>query len=167
MSITRNEPWSILNFIQNEMNRAWEEQHTGKQSDNSNIVTSQWTPAVDIKENPNDFIIYADIPGVEPDKIEISMENNVLTIKGERISEKKEEHDNFSRVERIKGVFYRRFSLPDTADEGKISAHANHGVLEITIPKKEKAKPRKVAITVQPRGQKTLQVNEAEKVTKK
>lgn len=150
MNMSRYEPWSLLNQIQNEMNRVLEDRLTvNKQGDNSNIVTSQWIPAVDIKEEDNRFILYADIPGVEPKDIEISMENSVLTIKGERLTEHQEERDNFSRIERVKGSFYRRFSLPDTADEERISAHAKHGVLEIIIPKKEQSKPRKIAINVQ------------------
>lgn len=156
MNRVRQEPWSILNQIQNEMGRMLEDRLSGRQTDNSNIVTSQWTPAVDIKEEPTRFVLYADIPGVDPSEIEISMENSVLSIKGKRTEEKQEERDNFSRIERTKGIFYRRFSLPDTADDERISAHANHGVLEIVIPKKEKSKPRKIAIAVEQGSQKRI-----------
>lgn len=156
MNMLRQEPWSLLNQIQTEMNRILETRLTGKQNDNSNVVTSQWMPAVDIKEDAHQFVLYADIPGVDPNEIEIAMENNVLVIKGERMEEQQQESDNFSRLERIKGVFYRRFSLPDTADEEKISAQAKHGVLEIIIPKKEKSKPRKISIAIQQNEQQKL-----------
>ncbi|MDH5396358.1 MAG: Hsp20/alpha crystallin family protein, partial [Gammaproteobacteria bacterium] len=93
-----------------------------------------------------EFILHADIPGVEPEKIDVHMEDGMLTIKGERESESKEEGKNFKRVERHRGTFYRRFSLPDTANAEKISAKSKNGVLEITIPKQEKAQPRKIEV---------------------
>ena len=111
-----------------------------------NIATSDWTPAVDIKETESEFLIRADIPGVNPDDIDVHMENGMLTIKGERKSETKDEREGYKRIERHRGTFYRRFSLPDTANADKISAKSNHGVLEITIPKQEKAQARKIQV---------------------
>ncbi len=145
MSLIRYEPWNMVN----EVNSLLENMLQRRLADNSYVETGHWIPAVDIKEEPNRFILYADLPGVDKDNIEIAMENNVLTIKGERQEEHKEEKDNFSRIERIKGSFYRRFTLPDTADSEKISAKTNSGVLEITIPKKEKAHPRRITIKAQ------------------
>jgi HSP20 family protein len=112
----------------------------------SNISTSDWVPAVDIKETDKEFLIHADIPGVDTDDIDVHMEDGMLTIKGERESETKENRDGYKRVERHRGTFYRRFSLPDTANADKISAKSHHGVLEITIPKQEKAQPRKIQV---------------------
>lgn len=112
----------------------------------STIATSTWVPLVDIKEETQHFLIEADIPGVEPKNIEISMENGVLTIKGERQLESQEVGDHYKRVERLYGTFYRRFSLPDTADAEKISASGQNGVLRVTIPKKEVAQPRRIAV---------------------
>lgn len=142
MSLTRYEPWNMLNDV----NNLFENLLQRRNADNSYVETSHWMPAVDIKEDPNQFVLYADLPGVDKDKIEIAMENNILTIKGDRQEEHKEENDNYSRVERIKGSFYRRFTLPDTADSEKISAKTKNGVLEVIIPKKEKAQPRRITI---------------------
>ncbi|HTA64424.1 MAG TPA: Hsp20/alpha crystallin family protein [Xanthomonadaceae bacterium] len=114
--------------------------------DDSSVVTSQWSPRVDIKEDENAFVLYADIPGVEPDEIEVQMENGLLTIKGERHEEQREETDHFSRVERRHGSFHRRFALPDSADPDGISASGHNGVLEITIPKRPETTPRRIRV---------------------
>lgn len=140
----RYEPWTVINQLQSDLNKMFE--HRLSNEDNSTVETSRWTPMVDIKEEPNRFVLYADIPGVDPKEIEISMENGVLAIKGERSTEEKAEGENYSRVERTKGVFYRRFTLPDTADAEGITAHGKHGVLEVVIPKREKAKARKIEV---------------------
>ncbi len=112
----------------------------------SSVATSDWTPAVDIKETAEAFVIHADIPGVDPSDINVNMEDGILTIKGERESKSEEEQQDYKRVERSWGTFYRRFSLPDTADADKISAKSSHGVLEITIPKQEKVQARKISV---------------------
>ena len=117
--------------------------------EDSTIATSAWTPAVDIAEKDDHFLIKADVPGVDPKDIEISMENGLLTMKGERESEIKEDKEGYTRVERSHGSFYRRFNLPETADSEEISARSNKGVLEITVGKKEAAKPKKITIKVQ------------------
>jgi HSP20 family protein len=142
MALVRYEPWSMLDQLRKEMDRAFE-RSTGE---TGNVVTSDWTPAVDIKESDNAFTIIADIPGVDPKDIEVHMENGMLTIKGERETEKKEEQEGYKRVERSYGSFYRRFTMPDTANSEKIGAKSKNGVLEITIPKHEKVQPRKIAV---------------------
>ena len=114
--------------------------------DNTDVAISHWRPAVDIKEEDNRFLIRADIPGVDPKDIEITMEEGVLTIKGERTSEKDEKREDYRRVERSRGTFYRRFSLPDTADAEKIVATGKDGVLELVIPKHDKVLPRRITI---------------------
>lgn len=115
-------------------------------SDQSNVVTSQWAPRVDIKEEDSRFVIFADIPGVEPGEIEINMDKGILSIKGERSTASSEDNGSFSRVERAHGVFYRRFSLPDSADAEGITATGKHGVLEISIPKKPETTPRRIKV---------------------
>ncbi|MEE8321866.1 MAG: Hsp20/alpha crystallin family protein [Gammaproteobacteria bacterium] len=116
------------------------------ENDNSNVVTSRWRPAVDIKEETDRFVIHADLPGVDPKDIDITMEGGMLTIKGERQSESREETDGYKRVERVAGTFYRRISLPDTADADRIGAKGKNGVLEVIIPKQEKVQPRKITV---------------------
>ena len=141
--LARYEPRSLLN----EVNKIIEQAFVPlTHSDTSNIETSQWVPAVDIKEDTHQFIIYADLPGVDKDEVNISMENNILTIKGTRAVTTKEERKNYFREERVRGNFYRRFTLPETADGSKIEAKIKKGVLEVVIPKKEIAKPHLIKI---------------------
>ena len=112
----------------------------------SNIATSQWRPSVDIKEDENNYIFLADLPGVDTKDIDVSVEDGALTIKGERKSESKEEREGFKRIERMRGSFYRRFSLPDNANTANVNAEAKNGVLEIKIPKTAKSKSRKISV---------------------
>jgi HSP20 family protein len=135
------QPWSLLNQLQRELERA----HEGGSGEGS-IATAEWTPAVDIKEDTDKFVLYADIPGVKPEEIDISMENGVLTIKGEKKNEARTEQEGYKRVERTYGSFYRRFSLPDTANAEAINAKSKNGVLEIVIPKREAVKPKKISV---------------------
>jgi HSP20 family protein len=142
MSMMRYEPLGLLDQMRKEMERAM---YT-RTAEGSSVATSDWVPAVDIKEEKDSFLIVADIPGVDPKDIEVHMENGMLTIKGEKESEKKEQREGYKRVERSFGSFYRRFSLPDSADAEKISAKSNHGVLEVRIGKKEEVQPRKISV---------------------
>ena len=103
-------------------------------------------PLVDIKEEAEHFLIKADIPGVSPEAIEVTMENGTLTIRGERSDEKREDKEGYHRIERSHGAFYRRFAMPDTADADHIKATSKDGVLEIEIPKRAIAKARKIDV---------------------
>ena len=114
--------------------------------DTSRIEGSDWTPAVDIKEEGDRYLLHADIPGVKADDIEVSMDKGVLTIKGERKHESTESKEGYKRVERSHGVFMRRFSLPDGVDGENISASSKDGVLEVVIPKSEPEKPRRIEV---------------------
>jgi len=142
MAIIRYEPWSLLSQLQKELERS----HDVQNGENSSVSTAEWTPAVDIKEEADKFIVYADIPAVKPEDIEINMEAGVLTVKGEKRSEAKTEQEGYKRVERVHGSFYRRFSLPDSANSDAISAKCKNGVLEITIPKREAVKPKRIDV---------------------
>lgn len=149
MALVRYEPYSLLDRLTREFNRAgWLDPHTGGEAedDNSDVVVSHWRPAVDIKEEADRFVISADLPGVDPKDIDITMENGVLTLKGERSSETKEDREGYKRVERARGTFYRRFSLPETADAERIEARSKDGVLEIVLPKQEKVQPRRITV---------------------
>jgi HSP20 family protein len=141
MAIVRYQPWGLLNQLQKELERSY--QGTGEGS----IATAEWAPAVDIKEEADRFVLHADIPGVSPEKIDVSMENGVLTIKGEKKTEATTEQEGYKRVERSYGSFYRRFSLPDSANAEAISAKSINGVLELVIPKREAVQPKKIAVT--------------------
>ena len=147
MMLTRYEPWSAVRQLHNEMGRAFANAPLGA-GDGSNVAASRWTPAVDIREDDGRFAITADIPGVDPGDIEVTMENGVLTIKGERKLDTEEEGDNgYRRVERMYGNFYRRFALPDTADADAISASGKDGVLEVSIPKRAEVQPKRIAVS--------------------
>ena len=147
MALVRYEPWNLLNQFQDEVNRLFESRLGDlNESDNSSIVTSGWRPAVDIKEEENRFVILADVPGVDPKDIEVTMEDGVLTLKGERSTQKEEEREGYKRIERARGSFYRRFSLPDSANAEGIKAKGKDGVLEIVIPKHERVQPRRITV---------------------
>lgn len=149
MATRRHEPWSVLNQLSNEMNALFDPRTSSLGTavgDASTMATSDWAPAVDIREESDRYLIHADVPGVNPKDIEINMENGVLTLKGERKSEQEKEGSGYTRTERVYGTFYRRFSLPNTADPDKVSASSNNGVLEIVIPKQEKMQPRRIEV---------------------
>lgn len=142
MAIVRQYPWFTLNQLQEEMNRLFERTVT-PEAENGSVATAEWTPAVDIREERDRFVLFADIPGVDPKDIDITMEKGVLSIRGDR---RTEDSDAFKRVERPRGVFHRRFVLPDTADPEHIAARGANGVLEVTIPKHERVQPRRIVV---------------------
>ncbi len=115
-------------------------------ADDSSVVTSQWTPRVDIKEEAHRFVIYADIPGVEPEAIEVQMDKGMLTIKGERKADIEQSAEQFTRIERRYGAFHRRFALPDSADPDGITATGRNGVLQVIIPKRPETTPRRIRV---------------------
>lgn len=142
MRLYQYDPWSLMDQFRREIGRMAEGQDASEPA--SNIATSDWAPAVDIREKEDAYVLYADVPGIEPDRIEINMENGCLSIRGERALN--EERDQYKRVERPRGNFYRRFSMPDSADASRITAKSRNGVLEITIPKHEKLQARRITI---------------------
>lgn len=143
--IIRNNNWQLLNDLSSILDNSLRQ---GK-PDDSNVESSRWLPAVDIKEEADKFVLIVDIPGVNPKDVEISMENNVLTLKGSREETINEEKRGYHRIERAKGSFYRRFTLPDTANAEQVKAKSKHGVLEITIDKKKALQARKVMVEEQ------------------
>lgn len=112
----------------------------------SNVVGSNWTPALDIKEKNNQYVIHADVPGVDPKNIDVTIDKGMLTIKGHKETETKEERENYVHVERSQGSFYRTVSLPNAADSSKISAKSKNGVLEIIVPKTKESLAQKIQI---------------------
>lgn len=142
--LIRNNPWQLLN----DLNSILDTSARTRMADDSKVESSDWVPAVDIKEDVDKFILTVDIPGVNPKDVEISMENNVLTFKGSREDAVKENKQGYHRIERIKGSFYRRFTLPDTSDAEQVSAKSKHGVLEIMIGKKKAVQARKIDVEI-------------------
>ena len=150
MNIVRSRPWAG-NSVQSELRQAGDRLLEGSlldqdDADESSVVTSQWVPRVDVKEESDRFVLYADLPGIDPNDIEVSMDKGVLSIKGERRSETSSQTERFSRIERRYGSFHRRFALPVSADPDGIRAHGRYGVLEITIPKKPESAPRRIRV---------------------
>ena len=107
---------------------------------------TDWVPAVDIIEEKERFVLRADVPGVTPADIDVSMDAGVLTIAGQRVQEKHGEDAGLQRMERVSGRFFRRFSLPDTADAENISAQCRNGILEVAIPKQPQVQARRIAV---------------------
>lgn len=144
MALIRYEPWNLVSQLQNELNRVFSNYST---SDSSG-VTADWIPAVDIEEYRDRFELHVDLPGVEPGSVEITLNNGVLTLSGERprVIGGKDGEPLCTRRERGRGKFYRRFILPETADTDSVNAKGQNGVLEITIPKQAKARPRKIRV---------------------
>jgi len=146
MSISRYNPWNPVG-LQDELKQVLDRFFGEGESDQSNVVTSQWVPRVDIKEEDERFVIFVDVPGVDPQDIEINMDKGILSIKGERRLAR-EQNERYSRVERAHGMFYRRFALPDSANPDGITASGKLGVLEIAIPKRPETTPRRISINV-------------------
>ncbi|NNC77273.1 MAG: Hsp20/alpha crystallin family protein [Woeseiaceae bacterium] len=143
MNLTRFEPWSIVDLLHRDLDRIAHARQGANDEENS---VANWVPAVDIVEEKNQFLLRADVPGVSPEDIDISMDNGVLTVAGERRSETVNESDGFQRVERVSGRFFRRFHLPDTADADGIKAKSHNGILEVTIPKQPEVQARRIAV---------------------
>jgi len=145
MAIIRWDPFRDLVTLREKMNRLFEDAVTGRGED-KDLVTSSWAPAVDIYEDENQLVLTAEVPGIEEKDIEIKLEDNTLSIHGERKMEKETKEENYHRIERAYGSFYRSFTLPNYIDQEKIRAEHENGVLKITMPKRPELKPRKVKI---------------------
>lgn len=148
MNVTRYEPFALMNLLHRDLDRLVGRHFglAGEPGAGDGDAVTDWAPPVDIIEEKNRFVLRADVPGVNPDDIEISMENGVLSIAGSREQEKTEEVNGIRRVERVSGRFYRRFTLPDTADADKVAAKCNNGILEVTIPKQTQVLPRRITV---------------------
>ena len=136
----------FLNRFHSDVSRWIGNGHYLGDEDHSQIATSAWTPAVDISEEEDRFVLFADLPGVNPKDIDITMENGSVTIKGERALASLQSNTGFNRVERAHGTFYRRFHLPDSADGENITAKCTNGVLEVVLLKKKQAQPKRITV---------------------
>lgn len=144
MSIIKYDPFRELRGLQDEMNRLFMSNFSrGGESD---LMRGAWSPQVDIFENKDQIVLEAELPGMKPEDVEISIENNVLTLRGERRFEKKDDSDNFHRVERSYGTFTRSFTLPPTVSSDRAEAEFENGILRLTLAKREEAKPRRIEI---------------------
>jgi len=148
LATIHRDPWNLVNQWRRDIDRVFGDDGPSEGVSSSGEVTaSAWAPAVDIKEENGAYVLHADVPGVDPKDIELAMGNGVLTLRGERKSQTTDDKDNYRRVERVTGRFYRRFLLPDSADAENISAQSLNGVLEVRIPKQAKVLPRRIAVS--------------------
>ena len=143
MNLVRFQPWSIADLAGRDFDRFATRRFA---HNNTGTEVCDWIPAVDIVEEQDRFVLTADVPGVTPADIDVSMEDGALTIAGERRIEKHDKADGVRRVERVSGRFQRRFSLPDTADADGIAATSANGILEVTIPKQPEVQPRRITV---------------------
>jgi HSP20 family protein len=144
-TIARWEPFRGVTALQDQINRLFNDtfERTGEQSN-----LSAWAPAVDIYETEHELVVKADIPDVDPKDLDIRVENHLLTIRGERKFEKKVSEENYLRVERSFGSFARSFTLANTVNTDAIKAEYQNGVLTLSIPKREEAKPKQIKVSV-------------------
>jgi HSP20 family protein len=147
MALIRWEPVRELNTIQSEVNRLFNTFFDAPPG-NGAPAYRRWVPAMDLVERDDEFVLRADLPGLSENDVSVELEDNVLTISGERKSEHEERNEGFYRVERATGSFVRRLTLPEGIDPSAIKASVERGVLEVRIPKPEERKPHKVEITV-------------------
>ena len=147
MAIVRWEPLRDLASIQNEMNRLFGTVFDAPGPSNGNTLR-RWMPAMDLVETEDQFVLRADLPGLTEGDVTIEVEDNVLTVSGERKAEHEAAKEGYHRVERAFGAFSRSLTLPEGVDAGAVTASFDRGVLEIRIPKPEQRKPRKISIGV-------------------
>jgi len=143
MTFLRYQPWGSHQELWNEVNKLFDR----NTNDTSSGATADWAPAVDIEEHADKFVLFADVPGVDPASIEVTLDKGVLTLSGSREARVEQKEVQSRREERVSGRFFRRFSLPDTVDSDSVKASNKHGVLEVVIPKRPAAQPRKIAVT--------------------
>ena len=130
------------------MNRLFHESYRSQTSEDDWALGGTWAPAVDIYEQDNNIVLKAELPGVDPKDVDIRLENNTLTLRGERKFDDEVKKENYHRVERAYGAFTRSFTLPTVVDQGSIKAEFKDGVLRVTLPKREEAKPKQIQISV-------------------
>lgn len=144
MTLVRYEPWTVVNRLHHQLDQLFGDAFGAPEASSSRNVA--WMPSVDVHEEKDRFVVRADLPGVESKDIEVTAEDGVLTIRGERHIERRENEQGFERLERASGTFMRRFTLPEAAQAEGIKAKQVNGVLEVSIPKQPKVEPRRIRI---------------------
>ena len=140
MTVVRYEPWALVSRLQKDIDRLFGAPLT------TAADSGAWLPQTDIHEETNQFVLHVDLPGVDPKAVEITSDQGVLTIRGQREDSRREAREGYRRIERITGEFQRRFSLPDTADAQNIKAKVVNGVLEVAIPKLAQVQPHRITV---------------------
>ena len=144
MAITRWDPFREVVALQNRFNTLFRDLNEGE----GTLTTASFIPAVDVYEDEKKVVLKLEVPGIEEKDLDVSVENNTLTVKGERKFEKEEKEENFHRIERRYGSFYRAFTLPTTVDTESVAASYNAGVLKLELKKKPEAQPKQIKVNV-------------------
>jgi HSP20 family protein len=144
MAVLRYEPWSVLNQLHNQLNRAFDREYD--EASASSAATADWIPPADVEEYKDRFVLKLDVPGVDVRAVDITLDQGVLSLSGERSRDAQAKDVERSRTERPYGRFHRRFTLPDTVDTAAVHATGREGVIEVTIPKQPKAQPRRIQV---------------------
>lgn len=148
MSITRWDPFRELESVSDRLNRMFGRSNLLGEATRETLAATDWSPAVDVAETPEEFLVKAELPEVRKEDVKVNIENGVLRIAGERKQEKEEKNKRFHRVERFHGSFMRSFTLPDTIDETKLAAEFKEGVLTVHLPKLPQSKPRTTEVKI-------------------
>lgn len=150
MTIVRWEPFRDLMGLQDRMNRLFDESFRGipRGSEDDWSLGGSWAPLVDIYEHEGNIVLKAELPGLQPKDVDVRVENNVLTLRGQRQFSDEVKREQYHRVERAYGSFSRSFTLPSVIDTEKIRAEFKDGVLRLTLPTREEAKPKQIAINI-------------------
>ena len=144
MALVRYEPWNVLSQLHGQLNRILEKDF--EQSSTSSAATADWIPPADIEEYSDRFVLRLDVPGVDLAAIDITLDQGVLSVSGERPQPADAKNIERARTERPFGRFHRRFTLPDTVDAANVNATGSNGIVEVTIPKQPKAQPRRIQV---------------------
>ena len=147
--ITRWEPFRELNTLQDRLNRLFQDSYA--RGADELMTAGSFVPAVDVYEDEHAITLKVEVPGIEQKDLDIRLENNTLTVRGERKFEQEEKEENFHRIERRYGAFARSFTLPETVDTDKVSADYENGVLRIQMGKRAEAKPKQIKVSVSPK----------------
>jgi len=160
--LTRWYPYRELNSLQERVNRLFHESFSNEGRDES-LATSSFAPAVDVYEDEHSITLKIEVPGIDEKDIDVRVENNTLTVQGERKLEKEEKEENYRRIERQHGSFTRTFTLPNTVDTESVAANYEKGVLKVQLAKKAEAKPKQIKVNVG--SEKTLEGKQQPKST--
>ena len=147
-AITRWSPLRDLEEMQNRLTSVLGFPTPRKNGDRETLTVAEWSPAVDITEDDKEYLVKAELPEINKEDVKVTVENNVLTISGERKFEKEEKGKRYHRIERSYGSFVRSFTLPDDASSGKVDAKFHDGLLTVHVPKSEQARPKQIEIKV-------------------
>jgi HSP20 family protein len=148
MTLTKWDPFKDLVSLQDRMNRLFDESVRNVRPGDEALSSAIWSPAVDIYETEDEVVVKAELPEVNQKDIDVQIENNTLTLRGERKFNKETKKENFHRIERAYGSFSRSFTLPSTIDQEKIRADYRDGILKISMPKREETKPKQIKVAV-------------------